>query len=177
LTLVETLHFTLYRDDGLDVLLNGEQDLAAFDEHINGLHQNLQWTVNCGCEGGYLDLWLMIENGRIEWRNFKKIPPVYVGPDSFHDPAFRGAFVKGVGHRLRIYSSKTEYFAESVEETARISRYQDITKNELMKFGKEDPIELIRKEWLVSRPMRRNLTHGLAELLRLLLLDGGDDGC
>jgi hypothetical protein len=67
---VETLHFTLYIDDGLDVLLNGEQDLDAFVEHLNSLHQNLQWTVKCGREGGYLNLWLMIENGKIEWRNF-----------------------------------------------------------------------------------------------------------
>ena len=54
---VDTLHFTLYRDDGLDVLLNGEQDIGTFQEHLNNLHQNLQWTVKCGRE--YLDLWLM----------------------------------------------------------------------------------------------------------------------
>jgi hypothetical protein len=29
--------------------------------------------------------------------------------------------------------------------------------------------------WLGSRPIRHNLTHGVAELLRLLLLDGGGD--
>ena len=140
---VETLHFTLYRDDGLDVLLNGEQDLDAFVEHLNGLHQNPQWTVKCGHEGGYLDLWLMIENGRIEWRNFKKTPAVYVGPDSCHDPAVRAGIVKGVGHRLRINSSKTEYFKESVEDTARAFKisgynYQN-TKKELLKFEKENP--------------------------------------
>ena len=56
---VETLHFTLYRDDGWDILINGEQDLAAFEEHLNNLQQNLQWTVKCGREGGYLDLWLI----------------------------------------------------------------------------------------------------------------------
>ena len=47
---VETLHFKLYRDDGLDVLINGEQNLEVFEEHLNGLHQNLQWTVKWGRE-------------------------------------------------------------------------------------------------------------------------------
>ena len=99
---VDTLHFTLYRDDGLDVLMNGEQDLQTFQNHLNNLHPNLTWTVKSGREGGYLDLWLMIENGKIEWKNFKKTPPVYVSPDSCHDPSVKGAIVKGVGHRLRI---------------------------------------------------------------------------
>ena len=92
----------------------------------------------------------MIENGKIEWRNFKKTPAVYVGPDSCHDPAVRSAIVKGVGQRLRINSSKTEYFKESVEDTARAFKisgynYQN-TKNELLKFEKDDPIELIKKD-------------------------------
>ena len=112
------MHFLLYRDDGWDILLNGEQDLQRFKDQMNGLHPNLTWTATCGQEGGYLDLWLMLENGRIEWKNYKKTPPVYVGPDSCHDPVVRGAIVKGVCHRLRVNSSKKEYYEESVEETA-----------------------------------------------------------
>ena len=49
-------------------------------------------------------------------RTTKKTPLVYVGPDSCHDPLVKGAIVKGVGHRLRINSSKDEYFEESVED-------------------------------------------------------------
>ena len=147
---VDTLHFTLFRDDGLDILLNGEQDLQALKDHMNNLHPNLTWTMECGTEGGYLDLWLMIENGRIEWKNYQKVPPVYVGPDSCHDPAVRSSIVKGVGQRLRTNSSKDEYFEESVLETAKafkISGYNyQKTKTELMNFKSEDPIELINKE-------------------------------
>ena len=55
---MDTLHFTLYRDDGLDILMNGEQDLRNFKEYMNNLHPNLTCTVECGSEGGYLDLWL-----------------------------------------------------------------------------------------------------------------------
>ena len=91
----------------------------------------------------------MIKNGRIEGRNFKKTPAVYVGPDSCNDPAVRSGIVKGVGYRLRINSSKTEYFKES-QDTARafkISAYNyQHTKNELLKFEKENPVELILKD-------------------------------
>ena len=147
---VNSLHFMLYRDDGWDVLLNGDQDKRILEDHLNNLHTNLTWTLECVKEGGYLDLWLMIENGRIEWRNYIKAPPIYVGPDSCHDPAVMGAIVKGVGLRLRINSSKDEYFDNSVDEAAKafkISGYNyQKTKQELMKFKSLDPIELIKKE-------------------------------
>ena len=116
---VDTLHFKLYRDDGLDILTNGPQERRILLDHLNNLHPNLTWTVECAKEGGYLDLWLMIEDGKIEWKNFKKAPPIYVGPDSCHDPAVKDAIVKGVGLRLRINSSKDEYFDDSVEDAAR----------------------------------------------------------
>ena len=61
-----------------------------------------------------------------------------------------GAIVKGVGLRLRINSSKDEYFDNSVDEAAKafkISGYNyQKTKQELMKFRSLDPIELIKKE-------------------------------
>ena len=75
---VDTLHFSLYRDDGLDMLLNGLVEKRILEDHLNQLHPNLTWSVECAKEGGYLDLWLMLENGRIEWKNFKKAPPIYI---------------------------------------------------------------------------------------------------
>ena len=92
----------------------------------------------------------MLENGKIEWKNFKKTPPVYVGPDSCHDPAVMGSIVKGVGHRLIINSSKAEYFEKSAEETARVFNisgynYTD-TKLKLLEFKDDNPIDLILKE-------------------------------
>ena len=110
----------------------------------------MTWTVDCVKEGGYLDLWLMIKDGKIEWKNYSKAPAIYVGPDSCHDPMVRSAIVKGVGLRLRINSSKDEYFEESVETAAKAFKvsgygYQK-TKQELLKFKNMDPIELIKKE-------------------------------
>ena len=92
----------------------------------------------------------MLANGRIEWKNYKKTPPVYVGPDSCHDPQVKNGIVKGVGLRLRINSSKDEYFDESVENASRafkISGYNyQKTKNDLLKFRDLDPLELIKEE-------------------------------
>ena len=76
--------------------------------------------MECVNEGGYLDLWLMLKDGIIEWKPFRKAPPIYVGPDSCHDPAQKGkSIMKGVGRRLRITSSKDEYFEEAVEDAAK----------------------------------------------------------
>ena len=147
---ISTLHFQLYRDDACDILLNGAQEKRILQEQLNSLHQNLNWTVECGKEGGYLDLWLMLEDGKIEWKNYLKCPPIYVGPDSCHDPSVKGAIVKGVAQRLRINSSKDEYFEESVEQAARAFKmsgypYQR-TKQELLSYKSLDPIALIKKE-------------------------------
>ena len=146
---VDTLKFHLYRDDGIDIILSGDQDKERLVNHLNNLHPNLTWTVDIAKEGGYLDLWLMIEEGRIEWKNFRKAPPIYVGPDSNHDPAVIGGILPGVGHRLRLNSSKNEYFEEAVEDAARgfaISGYNyQKAKQELLKFKDQDPIELIKR--------------------------------
>ena len=145
---VQTLKFILYRDDAWDILVQKEEK-RIFIDHLQNLHPNLTWTVESGTEGGYLDLWITIEDGRIHWRNFKKAPPIYVGPDSCHDPAVKDAIVKGVGLRLRINSSKDEYFENSVEDAAqafKISGYNYTkTKQELLKFKNMDPVELIKK--------------------------------
>ena len=106
-----------------------------------------------------MDLWLMLENGRIEWKNYQKTPPVYVGPDSCHDPAVMSSIVKGVGQRLRTNSSKNEYFEESVEKTAsafKISGYNyHITKKEQSELKNQDPIVLINKEKTVrNKPVK-----------------------
>ena len=62
---VDTLHFMLYHDDAKDYLLKGDRQKQMLLDHLNNLHPNLTWTVECAKEGGYLDLWLMIENGKI----------------------------------------------------------------------------------------------------------------
>ena len=72
---VETVHFSIYRDDGLDILIKGEKDLEQFENRLNNLHPNLSFETINGKEGPHLDLWIMLKNGRIETRNFKKFEP------------------------------------------------------------------------------------------------------
>ena len=63
--------------------------------------------------------------------------------------------MKGVGLRLRINSSKDEYFEESVETAAKAFKvsgygYQK-TKQELLAFKALDPVELIKQEKVVKK--------------------------
>ena len=105
--------------DGLDVLLNGEADLQAFVDHLDSLHPNLKWETVCGKEGAYLDLWLSLEDGKIESKVYTKSPPIYLHPASCHDPAVFKGLVSGVGRRLRLNCSKDADFDEACLQYAR----------------------------------------------------------
>ena len=141
------MKFSIYRDDGLDIIINGAQDIDAFKEHMNNLHPNIQFDIQHGKEGEYLDLWLMLRD-KIEWKCYMKSPPVYVGPTSCHDPVVKKAVFKGVGHRLRMNSSKDEYFDEAVDTCSKSFavagyKYQH-ARSELRKFRDNDPVEMIK---------------------------------
>ena len=111
---VETVHFSIYRDDGLDILPRGEQDLPALKQHFNQLHPNLEWEFTQGKEGSYLDLWVMLKDGKVETRIFNKSEPIYLCPTSNHDPKVFKSIFKGVGLCLRLNCSKDEDFLEAV---------------------------------------------------------------
>ena len=53
---MDALHFMIYRDDAFDILMKGEQGLQDLKDHVNNIHLNLTWTVQCGKEGGYPDI-------------------------------------------------------------------------------------------------------------------------
>ena len=144
---VETLDPSIYRDDMFDVLKQ-QEDLQQFKDHLESIHDNLTFDVRSGKEGEYLDLWLMLKDGSIEWKVFTKTPPVYLSPKSCHDPQVFKGIHKGVGHRLRINSSTDQYFEEAVEEYSQaftVSCYSyKKTKNELMKFKTKNPVDMIK---------------------------------
>ena len=104
---VENLKFSIYRDDGFDLLLHGKRDIQEYKDHLNSLHPNIKFDIRHGKEGEHLDLWLML-NDKIEWKVFMKCPPVYVGPTSCHDPSIRKGIFNGVGHRLRMNRTSTK---------------------------------------------------------------------
>ena len=88
---VDSVFFSIYRDDALDILKNGKVDHPALRQELDSLHPNVKWDVTCEKEGGYLDLFIMIKNGRIEWKIYIKTPPLYLSKISCHDPQiFKG---------------------------------------------------------------------------------------
>ena len=128
-------------------MLNGERDFEEYNLHLNNLHPNITFDIRRGKEGEHLDLQIMLIE-RIEWKCFMKTPPVYVGPTSCHDPVVKKAVFKGVGHRLRINSSRTEYFDEAVDICSKsfaVAGYSyENARTELNKFRDDDPIEMIK---------------------------------
>ena len=53
--------FSIYRDDGLDLLLHGERDIQEYKNHLNPLHQNIKFDIRHGKEGEHLDMLLMLK--------------------------------------------------------------------------------------------------------------------
>ena len=128
--------------------LKQEEDLQQFKDHLESIHDNLSFDLRSGKEGEYLDLWLMLKDGSIEWKVFTKTPPVYLSPKSCHDTQVFKGIHKDVDHRLRINSSNDQYFEEAVEEYSQaftVSGYSyKKTKNELMKFKTKNPVDMIK---------------------------------
>ena len=75
---------------------------------------NLKWDLTCATEGGYLDLFLMIKDCKVEWKTFTKTPPLYLNRISCHDPKVFQGISTGVGYRLRLTNSTNETFRENV---------------------------------------------------------------
>ena len=45
---VDTLSFSIYQDDGLDVFTKFEKDLTKFQNHLENLHENLSFDLRYG---------------------------------------------------------------------------------------------------------------------------------
>ena len=97
-----------------------------------------------------MDLFLMIKDGRVEWKTFTKTPPLYLNRLRCHDPKVFQSIPKGVGYRIRLTNSNNETFREYVELYSRAMAtsgysYQKV-KKELLEFLKFDPIELAKRD-------------------------------
>ena len=152
------MFFSIYRDDSLDILKNGKTDEPALRQELDSLHPNVKWDVTCEKEGGYLDLFLMMKNGRIEWKTFTKTPPLYLSKISCHDPQIFKGIPRGVDYRLRLTNSTKETFIQNVELYSRsmaISGYDyQMVKREIMKFENLQPEELLKKSGNKSKSKR-----------------------
>ena len=149
-TQIDSILFSIYRDDSLDILRRGLIDEQEYRNHMDSLHRNLRWDVNCTKEGPYLDLWLMLRDGKIEWKTYTKTPPLYLHRRSCHDPTVTKGIPKGVGIRLRMTNSTEEGFDENVELYSRalaVSGYKyKKVKSDLKKLKNIDPKEVINSD-------------------------------
>ena len=62
---VDSVIFSINRDDAWDILKRGNADQPAFQKELDSLHPNLEWDLIVDKEGGYLDLFLQIVDGKI----------------------------------------------------------------------------------------------------------------
>ena len=86
---IEHTQWTVFRDDGWDVLLNADQDLPKFEEILEGLHPNIKWDVRTSSAENnhaleHLDLTIFIINGKLETDIFAKDIPIYLSRKSCH---------------------------------------------------------------------------------------------
>ena len=45
---IDSVLYSIYRDDGKDILVNGLVDQPAYQQHLDSLHPNLNWDLTCG---------------------------------------------------------------------------------------------------------------------------------
>ena len=93
-----------------------------------------------------MDLYLMIQDGEIQWKTYTKTPLLFLQRSSCHDPLVFKGIPKGVGQRLRLTNSTNEGFKEGVEEYSRAMatsgyKYKQV-KKELMEYENVDVKEL-----------------------------------
>ena len=103
-----------------------------------------------GREGPYLDLDLKIEEGKIKSKVFTKSEPIYLPPNSCHDPAVFKGFYKGIGQRLRLNCTTDDDFLEAVEHYAKAlaisgHKYQK-ARSALLECKKIDRIKHLKSE-------------------------------
>ena len=85
--------FRIFRDDSWDILLNADEDLPKFEELLDSLHPSIKWTLNVGDVENFhalefLDLTIMIIDGKLETDLFAKDVPIFLPKNSCHPPMY-----------------------------------------------------------------------------------------
>ena len=114
--------WTIYRDDGWMVALNGMEDVPVIEDILQNLHPNIDWEINprgpsvqpfVHDDGSvvdrntleHLDLTIHFVDGKLETDIFAKGVPIYVSTKSFYPPQVFKSVAKSVGLRLRMNCS------------------------------------------------------------------------
>ena len=121
---IEHTDFRIFRDDSWDILLNADEDLPKFEEILESLHPSIKWTLNVSDPENYhalefLDLTIMIIDGKIETDLFAKDVPILLPRNSCHPPHVFTSIVKSVGYRLNVNCSLDKFLEERKNEYSR----------------------------------------------------------
>ena len=175
---IEHTQWTVFRDDGWDVLLNADQDLPKFEEILEGLHPNIKWDVRTSSAEDnhaleHLDLTIYIINGKLETDIFAKDIPIYLSRKSCHPIHVFKSVVKSTAIRLNqncsldnfLWERKSEYsryFYASLYKPKEVDQIMDentgLTKNERGDFVRGPARE--NRENFIFRPRRNKRAGG-----------------
>ncbi len=100
----KVLFWTRFVDDCLCIFNGAEQDLIAFLNFLNSIHQNITFTFESEVNGKlpFLDLLLEIKNNKIEFDIYRKSTTTtsIIPFDSFHAPQYKFSAFHALFHRL-----------------------------------------------------------------------------
>ena len=79
--------WTIFRDDGWDILINADDDLPKFEEILDDLQPNIEWDVRSSRSETdhaleHLDLTIYIKEGKLKTDNFAKDIPILLSRKS-----------------------------------------------------------------------------------------------
>ena len=121
---IEHTEWTIFRDDGYDVLIHADQDLPKFEEILNELHPNINWDVRVSSAENnhaleHLDLKIYIIDGKLETDNYAKDIPIFPSRKSCHPTFVFKSVVKSCGIRLNQNCSTDQFLWDRKKEYSR----------------------------------------------------------
>lgn len=121
---IEHTQWTIFRDDGWDILENADDDLPKFEEILDGLHPNINWDVRTSDEETshaleHLDLTIYIQEGKIETDNYAKDIPIFLSRKSCHPSHVFKSVIKSTAFRLNQNCSLDEFLWKRKVEYSR----------------------------------------------------------
>ena len=99
-------------------------DLPKFEQILESLHPSIKWEVEASKEEEnhaleYLDLTIMIIDGKIKTDLYAKDIPIFLPKNSCHPPHVFSSIVKSVGYRLNVNCNLDNFLDKRKNEYSR----------------------------------------------------------
>ena len=121
---IEHTEWTIFRDDGWDILIDADKDLPEFEEILGNLHPNINWDLRISNEENnhaleHLDLMIYVIDGKIETDNYAKDIPIFLSRKSCHPKYVFKSVLKSAAFRLNQNCSIDEFLLKRKTEYSR----------------------------------------------------------